>query len=245
MLLTHTSSLIDSDRYNALTELPGDSKSPLLKFEQDYVAQDDSWSGDEPGSAFSYSNTGAALAGLLVEQISGQNLQPFSKAVIFDPLGMTESSWFLAGLDQSHIAMPYEHGDPQGFFGYPDYPDGQLRTSANQLARFLLMLSGKGACGGQRVLQESTMAEMLTPQIPDISDGQGLILFQQDTGGTTVIGHNGADHGVSTEMFFDQDTGAGYIVLTNGGANMDGIQSEEDALDDIQAKLLELAQSLL
>jgi CubicO group peptidase (beta-lactamase class C family) len=244
MLLTHSSSLIDSDAYNSNPELPGDSAIPLLQFERDYVAQDDSWSEDAPGTAYSYSNTGASLAGLLAEQISGKDLQTYAKAAIFDKLGMPESSYFLKGLDQSHIAMPYSHGEPQGFFGYPDYPDGQLRTSATQLAHFLLMLIGKGECGGQRVLAAETIAEMEKPQIPDVDPTQGLILFTEDVGGTTVMGHDGADMGVSTDMFFDPSTGNGYIVLTNGSANYDGSDDERAALTAINEKLLELARTL-
>jgi CubicO group peptidase (beta-lactamase class C family) len=252
MLLTHTSSLIDSDAYWAFSEPAtlhqGDSPIPLLDFDRDYVSQDDSWSSDEPGTAFSYSNTGASLLGLLVEQITGKNLQSYAKAAIFDKIGMPETSFFLRDLDPSHIAMPYKGSNastfaPLGQYGYPDYPDGQLRTSAAQLSRFLLMLAGNGACG-QRVLAEETVKDMEQPQVPDIQSGQGLILFSQDVGGTTVIGHNGADQGVSTEMFLDPASGSGYVILTNGSANLRDSTSQSNAMDAMSAKLLDLAKTL-
>jgi CubicO group peptidase (beta-lactamase class C family) len=202
MLLTHTSSLIDSDQYWGIAEpdpLPsGDSPITLLDFERGYVPRRDSWSSAAPGSAYEYSNTGAALLGLLVETISKKNLDAYAKANIFDRLGMKESSFFLRNLDVSHIATPYEGGTPLVHYGYPDYPAGQLRTSAPQLARFLLMFAQKGQCG-QRVLSEATVQAMRTVQLPSVASEQGLIWYYADQAGTKVLGHRGGDRGVSTD----------------------------------------------
>lgn len=249
MLLTHTSSLIDSDAYWALATpeplVQGDSPIALLDFDRDYVAKNDSWARTRPGTTFAYSNTGASLIGLLVEKISGKNLQDYSKAKIFDPLGMTESSWFLKGLDTTHIAMPYR-GTPAsatGHYGYPDYPAGQLRTSAPQLARFLLMFAQKGTCG-QRVLAETTVNEMEKIQVPAVDGTQGLVWYYDTKGGTKVLGHNGGDQGVSTDMFFDPATGSGYVLLSNGSTNVDGSSAAQAAMDAMNAKLVELSKTL-
>ena len=61
----------------------------------------DNWSNDAPGTAFSYSNIGAALLGLLAERISGMNLQDYAKQAIFDKIGMPETSYFLRDLEPS------------------------------------------------------------------------------------------------------------------------------------------------
>ena len=249
MLLTHTSSLIDSDAYWTIAEpdpLPqGDSPIALLGFDRDYVARSDSWSTSAPGTAYSYSNTGASITGLLVETISGMNLQVYAKAHVFDPLGMKESSFFLRDLDVTHIAMPYDGTPPvaQGHYGYPDYPDGQLRTSAPQLARFLLMFAQKGQCG-QRLLKEATVTAMETVQLPAVDPLQGLIWYYDTKAGTNVLGHRGGDKGVSTDMFFDPSTGSGYVLLSNGSTNTSGTPTEQAAMDAMNEKLLELAKTL-
>jgi CubicO group peptidase (beta-lactamase class C family) len=249
MLLTHTSSLIDSDAYWALAEpdpLPqGDSPIPLLGFDRSYVAKADSWSTSAPGTAFSYSNTGASITGLLVETISGMNLQAYAKAHVFEPLGMNESSFFLRDLDVSHIAMPYDGTPPvaQGHYGYPDYPDGQMRTSAPQLARFLLMFAQKGQCG-QRLLKEATVATMETVQLPAVDPGQGIIWYYDTKAGTRVLGHRGGDKGVSTDMFFDPASGSGYVLLSNGSTNTSGTPAEQAAMDAMNEKLLALSKTL-
>jgi CubicO group peptidase (beta-lactamase class C family) len=243
MLLTHTSSLIDTDAQLDLV-VQGDSTMSLLDFEEEFVQHDDNWSNDAPGTAFSYSNIGAALAGLLAERISGKNLQAYAKKAIFDKIGMPETSYFLHDLDPSHIAMPYVDGQPQGFFGYPDYPDGEVRTSATQLAHFLLMVTGKGTCGGQRVLAADTIAQMEAPQIPDINPDYGLIFFHSNVGGMRATGHDGVDNGVSTEMFFDEATGNGYVLLANGSTNSTGNDDQQNAFYDIGNKLMDLAKSI-
>lgn len=249
MLLTHTSSLIDSDTYWTIAAPQplhqGDSPIALLDFARSYVARADSWSSAAPGTAHAYSNTGASLTGLLVETISGKNLQDYAKANIFDRLGMKESSFFLRGLDVAHIAMPYDGTPlaPVGHYGYPDYPDGQLRTSAPQLARFLLMFAQKGECG-QRVLKPETVETMEAVQMPSVDGLQALIWYYDTKAGTKVLGHRGGDAGVSTDMFFDPATGSGYVLLSNGSTNTSGTAAAQAAMDAMNEELLDLAKTL-
>src|SRR5262249_25066264 len=153
----------------------------------------------------------------LVEKISGMNLQAYCKQHIFAPLGMDESSFLLADLDRSHIAMPYSvnaSGNyvPDGYYSYPDYPAGRLRTSAPQLARFLSAIIGHGEYHGTRILGASTVDAMLNMQP---SSEEGLSWEYTQIGGHFVVGHSGGDMGVSTDMYFDPMTGAGIVMLTN------------------------------
>ena len=46
-----------------------------------------------PGTEYSYSNTGYALAGVIVQRVSGQTLDAFTQARLFKPLGMTHTRW--------------------------------------------------------------------------------------------------------------------------------------------------------
>jgi CubicO group peptidase (beta-lactamase class C family) len=224
MLLTHTSSLVDG----AILDVPptqGDAPTSLRDWLADAVGRDDAWSSSAPNTTYAYSNTAVSLAGYLVEVISGKNLQDYSATEIFAPLGMTETSFFLRGLDPTHIAQPYEFVNnafqAQGLYGFPDYPDGQLRTSARQLARFLVMFEQHGALGGTRILSAATVDEMRRLQLPSVAADQGLVWYYGYDGPTRILGHNGAYLGISTDMWFDPATGAGYVLLTNSGAYYD------------------------
>jgi hypothetical protein len=46
-----------------------------------------------PGTRWSYSNTGFNLAAIIVERVSGTSFQAFTRARLFDPLGMAHTSW--------------------------------------------------------------------------------------------------------------------------------------------------------
>jgi CubicO group peptidase (beta-lactamase class C family) len=149
MLLTHTSSIRDD--WPSITPFYTHGDSPIAL--GDYLARYLSPGGDlyhphrgyspwRPGARYDYCNIAAALAGYVVEASSGEAFDTWCAARIFAPLAMDRSSWHLAGLERSQIAMPYHDRDgrfvPYGQYGYPDYPDGQLRTSAAQLARHLV-----------------------------------------------------------------------------------------------------------
>jgi len=146
MLLTHMSSIKDNWTY--MPYYPGDSPIPLGDYLYEYFTPGGAYYDPnknfhtyEPGNVYSYSNIGLALAGYLVECISGAPLEEYAQDHLFGPVGMNETSYFLANLDVDHIAMPmYWNGSQYvayGHFGYSDYPSGQVRTSAPQLARFL------------------------------------------------------------------------------------------------------------
>jgi CubicO group peptidase (beta-lactamase class C family) len=104
---------------------------------------------------------------------------------------------------------------PYGQYGEPDYPDGMLRTSVAELARFLIAYMQGGRYDGQRILKSTTVQEMLrvhTSRDPS----QGLVWIKRSIGGRTVWGHDGADNGAGAEMWFDPAKNEGVILMTNG-----------------------------
>jgi CubicO group peptidase (beta-lactamase class C family) len=174
----------------------------------------------EPGTYYEYSNIGIALIGLLVEEITGIPFFQFCQESIFNPLEMNETSWFLSGIDTTLMARPYNwNGNsyiPYPFYSYPDYPDGALKTSVDQLARFLMCYMGNGTFNNEVILNETTMDTILTLQIPELSDIQGLVWHRRSVAGIgEVWGHNGGDYGFATEMSFNDEHDIGVIACTN------------------------------
>ena len=91
-LLTHTSGLRDqwgllglegrgpaTQVHSPLTTLDLIAHQKMLNF--------------PPGSAYLYSNSGYALAGLIVQRVSGKTLDAFTQERLFRPLGMTHTRW--------------------------------------------------------------------------------------------------------------------------------------------------------
>jgi len=238
MLLTHTSGI--TDNWGVMPYYPGDSTYALGTYLADYLVAGGalynpakSYLAWEPGTAFSYSNNAVALAGYLVEVLSGVPFDDYCATNVFAPLDMDETAWMLADLDPTHVAMPCAWNGSTwvgyGHYGYSDYPSGQLRTSATQLAQFLTMFIQDGQYGTETLLAASTAQQMKTPQVPGIEASQGLVWYTGTIGGRSVWGHNGGDQGVTTEMWFDPATGIGVVALTNSDAYFTNIV---DALFD-------------
>ena len=224
MLLTHSSSI--RDNWDNMPGGAGDPPIPLGEYLEEYLTPGgEYYHGNlnfypqEPGTDYHYCNIGATLVGYLVEVVSGMPFDEYCEMNIFEPLDMDETAWFLADLNVNHIAVPYSWDGnnfiPHEHYGYPDYPDGQLRTSATQLSHFLLMMMNHGEYNSTHILKESTVDLMLTPQL-SYEQGIGLIWYQDSLPGRTLWGHTGGDTGVSTFMFFEPETNIGVIILTNG-----------------------------
>jgi len=198
-----------------------------------------------PGESYDYCNVATALAGYVVETVGTQPFDDHCDAEIFAPLSMDDTGWHLADFDPDDVAMPYRN-TPSGFvayghFGYPDYPDGQLRTSAADLGRFLAAISSGGELDGGRILEAGTVEELLTAQVPEVDATQYVYWYATTVVGRSVIGHNGGDNGVATEMYFDPETGVGVVVL----ANVDWGQTMEPAIEAIEERLFEVGEALV
>lgn len=245
-LLTHTSSL--RDNWSELIPLycSGDSPIALGTFLERYLvpggryySRDKNFTTHEAGARYRYCNVGVALLGYIVEVATGVDFAQWCERHIFGPLDMRDTGWHLRGLDRGRIARPYrQRADGRwhsfGLYGYPDYPDGALRTTAGSLAKFLAAY----ARGGGPLLRSSTVDLMLRDQkIP--GGWQGLIWYRSSGPGGHLIGHSGSDSGVRTEMWFRRDDGAGAIVLANGNA-----QGGNAALRAVRDRLIRDARSL-
>ena len=245
MLLCHTSSI--QDNWTILDPLPavGDPTIPLDEFTAGYLVPGGSYYAEQnffnqvPGRAWHYSNVAVTLIAYLVEEISGMTFEEYCQNDVFLPIGMDESSWFIANLDTNNIAMLYdwigEEFIPYGHMGRPWYPAGQLRTSAPQMAQFLIAFMEGGSVGSNRLLEEATIDSMLTLQYTNLIDWQGIIWNWEYKAGHYTWGHGGNSWGTRTVMSFCPEDDIGVIVLSNGESDF--------ARDSIETLLYEFARS--
>ena len=230
----------------------GDSPISLATMMEGYFAEGGEWYSDKnytdhaPGSRYAYCNLTASLGAYLVEVSAQQSFEDYSRQNLFDPLELDHTAWRLSDLDENTVAMPYNakkkkgNYEAYGHYGYPDYPDGALRSSPADLAKILATVGNGGIYQDTRVLSQEAVDEMLTVQLPDTESTQAVFWYWFDLDGRTVYGHDGSDYGVATQMAYDPDTGIGVVTLTN----TDWGKGVSGALADVQTLLFEYAEAL-
>jgi CubicO group peptidase (beta-lactamase class C family) len=98
-------------------------------------------------------------------------------------------------------------------YNHPNYPDGFLRTSLNQLVTWAQLWLNDGTVNDVRLLQAATVQQMMkVGNIP----GQGLTWHKNDDlEEMAVWGHSGGDPGVNTDLSMLPEEGLAAIVFIN------------------------------
>ncbi|MEZ5316908.1 MAG: serine hydrolase domain-containing protein [Vicinamibacterales bacterium] len=91
-LLTHTSGLRDWGSLAAIAGWPRGQRMHTHADVLDILSRQEALNFD-PGTHWSYSNSGYNLAAVIVGRVSGQSFAEFSRTRIFEPLGLTHTSW--------------------------------------------------------------------------------------------------------------------------------------------------------
>lgn len=100
-------------------------------------------------------------------------------------------------------------------YNHPNYPDGFLRTSVRQLARYTHAYLNGGISGDTRILEGSTVAEMLRAHVTHEDVLQGLPWVSFEAIGERAWGHSGSDPGVNTDVRMLPERGVAAIAFTN------------------------------
>jgi CubicO group peptidase (beta-lactamase class C family) len=123
----------------------------------------------QPGTTWDYSQS-TDILGRVVEVVSGKSLYQFEKERLLDPLGMTNTSFYVTdAAKQPLIAEPFpsdrkigagaEMGDPRVARKFESGGGGMMSTIGDY-ARFAAMLANGGALDGKRYLSPKTIAYM-------------------------------------------------------------------------------------
>jgi CubicO group peptidase (beta-lactamase class C family) len=181
-----------------------------------------------PGTTAAYSNYGAALAGYIVERVSGMPFETYVEQNLFGPLGMSSSSFRqpLPPALLARMATGYENSSKPGL-GYELVnlpPAGSLASTADDMAHFMIAHLHKGAYQDARILQEKTALQMhdsITRLFPDLN-GIALGFYEQNINGRRVIAHGGDLNYFHSDLalFLDEDTG---LFISVNALGKDGL----------------------
>jgi CubicO group peptidase (beta-lactamase class C family) len=128
----------------------------------------------QPGTTWDYSHS-TDILGRVIEIVSGKSLYAFEKERILDPLGMTDTGFYVTdAAKQPRIAEPFpkdraigtdiEFNDPRVAGKWESGGGGMVSTTADYV-RFLTMLAAGGILDGKRYLSPKTIAVMTANHI--------------------------------------------------------------------------------
>jgi CubicO group peptidase (beta-lactamase class C family) len=125
-------------------------------------------------TAWAYSNSGYILLQMLVENVSGQDFDTYTREHLFGPAGMASTSFddvsIPAGsnLARPYLSVPGGNGVLRARRQPREYVNaggaGAAISSATDMAAYLKVLVAGGAAPGGRLLEASSINEMITPQ---------------------------------------------------------------------------------
>ena len=213
-MLTHTSGLRDWGSVMSIAGWPRTTRVHTHAHVLDIVSRQRALNFPS-GTRYSYSNTGYNVAAVLVSRVSGLSFAEFSRARIFEPLGLTRTSWrddftrvvkdraiaYSDARDGFRLDMPFEnvHGN------------GGLLTTVGDLLRWTNNFS-KSKIGGPTFAREM--------QEPGrFSDGRqhdyALGLRVAHYKGVREVGHSGSTAGYRAYLASYPERGVAVGVLCN------------------------------
>ena len=185
------------------------------------------------GELFQYSNSMAAAAGFLGGHVAypalalGAAYDRAMQALVFDPLGMSATTFDFARAGNGNAAAPHApdvDGRPAlaeartNLSILPVRPAGGAWSSVNDMMKYVAMELAEGKLPDSKTyISRDALFARRAPQVvvgTDVTYGMGL--FVDTEYGTTLVHHGGDMIGFHSDMIWLPEHGVGAVILTNG-----------------------------
>ncbi|HET8775256.1 MAG TPA: serine hydrolase [Thermoanaerobaculia bacterium] len=233
-LLNHTSGI------PSYTSQPGFfaevSRDPykVAEFVKKYASGDLEF---EPGSKWSYNNSGYFLLGAIIEKITGKPYADVVQERIFTPLGMKASGYDLAAPIVPKRASGYQLAG--GSYVNAPYLDMTIPYAAGSLYSTVEDLyTWDRALYTDKLLRDDLKQQLFTPTLQDYGFGWSIRKAKLDDGKTEVgtIRHNGGINGFNTVLVRVPDKKELVVLLDN--------TSRGDRLDALASGILSILRGI-
>jgi CubicO group peptidase (beta-lactamase class C family) len=189
-----------------------------------------------PGEVPAYSNYGTALAGYIVERVSGEPFESYIERHIFEPLDM-KSSTFRQPLPQGLLprmsnGYATASGAPRPFELYGFSPAGGSTVTAADMAHFMLCHLQDGAYGNARILRPETARMMHETALTVLPAVNRMLLgfYETNRNGRRIIAHAGDTPLFHSVMHLYLDEGIGLFISMNSAGRDDASAAIRTAL---------------
>jgi CubicO group peptidase (beta-lactamase class C family) len=215
-VLSHTSGLTGSSE---LQQVTGADSTPLKARALSSVTGPLQW---QPGDKYAYGNQGMNIAARIVEIVSGLPYEEFLQKRFFDPLGMTETTFWPSEAQIARLAGAYgpnreKNGYARGGIGFLTKPfsdrvhrfpeaAGGLFSTTHDILRYGLLLANDGELDGKRYLSRAAMDELRKEQTGTTKVNYSLGYHLRNG----MFGHDGA---YGTDLSVNPTTGMVAIFM--------------------------------
>ena len=212
-LLTHSAGFEERWKVAPTTDLEASVKSdpPVQVF--------------APGTTPGYSNYGMALAGYIVQRVSGQPFETYVREHVLEPAGMTTSTYeqplpkeMAGSLGPGYTST----GEEVPFALMGDFPAGSLTVSAPDFAAFMNAQLSRSP----KLLREETWEQMWSPGLGEERLGNrakagemGLGYFELSRHGRRIVEHSGDISGWHSKFELYPEEKTGIFISYNGDGN--------------------------
>lgn len=184
-----------------------------------------------PGAQTAYSNYATALAGLIVAKVSGLPFNDYVRENIFEPLGMTGSTFEepLPPALADRMAVSYEL-EAGGFVAKPFEiianfgPAGGQSAPAADMIRFAQAILNGGELDGRRILRKETVDQMLSRGFTHDDRLTAMLLgfYEDEFEGVRVVGHGGDTRYFHSLLSIDREHELAFFFSfgADGGATV-------------------------
>ena len=181
-----------------------------------------------PGTVPAYSNYATAVAGYIVERVSGRPFDEYVAENILKPLNMTRSTFTqplpadLAPL----MSNGYRLGSdaPGTFETVNAFPAGSLTSSATDMAQFMMAHLAEGQLGNARILKPETTRLMHSRlfALDDAANAMCYGFYEESRNGHRIIGHGGDTIYFHSDLHLVLDQKLGFFVSYNSAGRGSG-----------------------
>lgn len=193
-----------------------------------------------PGEVPAYSNYGTALAGYIVQRLSGEPFDAYVERHIFAPLRMTRStlSQPLPAQFAGEVSNGYMKGSEAAlpFELVVTAPAGSVSATAADMAKFMLAYLQQGRLGEDQLLRAETVRQMQGGEnpfdVPAGFDRMSYGFFDGSRNGRRVVGHGGDTIVFHSDLNLLLDEGVGIFFSANS-------RGAEDSVYGIRAQLFD------
>ena len=191
-----------------------------------------------PGEVPAYSNYGAALAGYIVERVSGEPFDTYIERHILAPLDMTRSTFqqplpeaLAADMSKGYVTASQP---PRPFELLITGPAGALSATPVDMAKFMTALLQAGRYGEAQILKPETVQLMYTPSVQRFADFATIAhgFFEERRNGRRILGHGGDSVVFHTDLNLLVDDGVGFFASFNSRGANDSNYATRGALFD-------------